>query len=122
LRATQQSLLDQKQVRDALAGMVRDLEQTVANAKREAGLTTELVAKLSAASQSLGTAQQSADHYLESVTEVLGEAHATFASEVGKTLRESNRAFHEELAQATQLLKGAIQDLGDVLDALPAQR
>lgn len=122
LRATQQALLDQKQVRDALAGMVRDLEQTVANAKREAGLTTELVAKLSAASQSLGTAQQSANRYLESVTEVLGEAHATFAAEVGKTLRESNRAFHEELAQATQLLKGAIQDLGDVLDALPAQR
>lgn len=120
LRSTQQALLDQKQVRDALAGMVRDLEQTTSNAKREAGLTTDLVAKLSAASQSLGTAQQTATQYLDGVTEVLGEAHAAFAAEIAKTLRESNRAFHEELAQATQLLKGAIQDLGDVLEALPS--
>ncbi len=119
LRSTQQALLDQKQVRDALAAMVGELQLTVANATREASLTSDLVTKLSAASQSLGTAQQTATQYLEGVTEVLGEAHAAFALEIAKTLRESNRAFHEELAQATQLLKGAIQDLGDVLDSIP---
>jgi hypothetical protein len=29
--------------------------------------------------------------------------------------------FHEELAQATGLLKGAIQDLGDTLDNIPSK-
>ena len=53
---------------------------------------------------------------MEGVTEVLGEAHSVFAKQMEITLREGNRAFHQELAQATGLLKGAIQDLGDVLD------
>ena len=64
----------------------------------------------------LSEAQKAADQYLEGVTEVLGEAHSVFAKQMEITLREGNRAFHQELAQATGLLKGAIQDLGDVLD------
>jgi hypothetical protein len=35
-------------------------------------------------------------------------------------LNEGNKAFQSELAQATSHLKGAIQDLGDVLDSLPS--
>lgn len=119
LIATQQSLGDQKSVRDALTSMVSDLRNTVENAKREASLTIELVNSLQTASQRLTEAQRTADTYLESVTDVLGEAHGAFAKQMEITLREGNRVFHEELAQATGLLKGAIQDLGDVLDNLP---
>ena len=119
LVVTQQSLGDQKDVRDALTSMVTDLRSTVENAKREASLTVELVNSLQTASQRLTEAQRTADTYLESVTEVLGEAHGAFAKQMEVTLREGNRVFHEELAQATGLLKGAIQDLGDVLDNLP---
>ena len=119
LTATQQTLGDQKAVRDALATMVTELRETVENAKREAGLTAELVNSLQVASQRLSEAQRAADTYLESVTEVLGEAHGSFAKQMEITLREGNRAFHQELAQATGLLKGAIQELGDVLDNLP---
>ena len=119
LTATQQTLTDQKAVRDALTSMVTDLRSTVENAKREASLTVELVNSLQTASQRLTEAQRTADTYLESVTDVLGEAHGAFAKQMEVTLREGNRVFHEELAQATGLLKGAIQDLGDVLDNLP---
>jgi len=119
LTVTQQTLTDQKAVRDALAAMVADLRSTVENAKREASLTVELVNSLQTASQRLTEAQRTADTYLESVTDVLGEAHGAFAKQMEITLREGNRVFHEELAQATGLLKGAIQDLGDVLDHLP---
>jgi len=120
LAATQQTLGDQKAVRDALATMVNDLRVTVENAKRESGLTASLVDGLQVASQRLNEAQQAADTYLEGVTEVLGETHGAFAKQMEITMREGNRVFHEELAQATGLLKGAIQDLGDVLDNLPA--
>jgi hypothetical protein len=120
LAATQQTLGDQKAVRDALATMVNDLRVTVENAKRESGLTASLVDGLQVASQRLNEAQQAADTYLEGVTEVLGETHGAFAKQMEITMREGNRVFHEELAQATGLLKGAIQDLGDVLDNLPS--
>ena len=119
LTATQQTLGDQKAVRDALGTMVEDLRSTVENAKREASMTSELVGSLEEASHRLTEAQRSADTYLAGVTDVMGEAHGAFAKQMESTLREGNRVFHQELAQATGLLKGAIQELGDVLENLP---
>lgn len=119
LTATQLALGEQKAVRDALATMVTDLRVTVETAKREASMTSELVNSLQIASQRLTAAQRAADTYLEGVTEVMGEAHGAFAKQMEITMREGNKVFHEELAQATGLLKGAIQNLGDVLDMMP---
>lgn len=119
LTATQQALGEHRAVRDALAAMVADLRTTVETAKREASMTSELVNSLQVASQRLSEAQKAADSYLDGVTEVMGEAHGAFAKQMEATMREGNRVFHEELAQATGLLKGAIQDLGDVFDTLP---
>jgi len=119
LTATQLSLGEQKSVRDTLAAMVADLRSTIENATREASLTSELVNSLQEASHRLTEAQRSADTYLAGVTEVMGEAHGAFAKQMEATLREGNRVFHQELAQATGLLKGAIQELGDVLENLP---
>ena len=119
LTATQQVLGDQRQVRDGLMTLVGDLRQTVELARREASMSAGLVDSLQVASQRLTEAQHNAEVYLEGVTDVLSEAHGAFAEQIRLTLREGNRTFHEELAQATNLLKGAIQDLGDVLDNLP---
>lgn len=116
LAATQQALGDQKSVRDALAGMVSDLRLTVENASREAALTSDLVNGIQQASQRLSEAQEVSVARLEDATSAIGDAHGAFAKQVEVTLRDGNRAFHEELAQAVGLLKGAIQDLGDVLD------
>ena len=112
---------DHKSVRDALATVVADLRLTIDNAKREASFTKDLLDGLEAASQRLTDAQRTTEGYLEGISEVLGLAHAEFASNVQNTLRTSNSTFHEELAQAVNYLKGAIQDLGDVLDALPSR-
>lgn len=120
LLATQQALGEQKAVRDAVTAMVTALRDTVENAKREAGMTSELVGKLEAASRQLAQAQDDAASYLEEVNEVLTGAHGAFAQQVEATLRHGNKVFHEELAHATSLLKGAIQDLADVLDTIPA--
>lgn len=120
LTATQQVLNDQRNVRDAFATLVHDLRETIELAKREASVSSNLVDSLQAASQRLTEAQRTADTYLQGVTDVLGEAHSAFAQQVMATLREGNKAFHEELAQATGLLRGAIQELGDVLDNLPS--
>lgn len=120
LATMQQMLIDQKSVRDALATLVDDLRGTLENAKREASLTSNLVDSLQTASQRLTEAQHTTENYLDGVNKVLAEAHGAFAQQLTATLREGNKAFHEELAHATGLLKGAIQELGDVFDNLPS--
>lgn len=117
--ATQQALAEHRTVRDSLAQMVTDLRTTVENAKREASMTGTLVSSLESAAQKLVDAQRAADDYLGGVTEVLTETHGAFAKQMEITLREGNKTFHEELAHATGLLKGAIQELGDAFDNLP---
>jgi len=120
LSATQQILAEQKAVRDALAEMVSSLRTTIETAKREATVNASLLDQLQKASQLLIQAQTATVTNLEEATQAIGDAHGAFAKQVEATLRDGNRVFHEELAQATGLLKGAIQDLGDVLDNLPA--
>lgn len=121
MSGAERMLQDQRTVRDALAGMVSDLKSTVDSAKREASLTKQLVEGLGTASQRLLDAQRNAEGYLEQVSEVLGSAHAEFASNVQATLRTSNGVFHEELSKAVNVLRGAIADLGDAIDAIPAR-
>ena len=120
LAAMHQALSDQKAVRDAIGLMVADLKNTTENAKIDAKLTSELTANLERASGQLQKAQTDAGKYLTGISEVLARVHSEFANQLKATLTEGNKAFQSELAQATSHLKGAIQDLGDVLDSLPS--
>ena len=52
---------------------------------------------------------------------MLTRSHQSFAENIERTLREANRQFHKELAQAVGLLSGAIKDLGDTIDELPSR-
>lgn len=107
---------------DALAAMLADLKTTMDTAKKEAGMTTQLVSQLKAAADHLGQAQQQADTYLQSVNKVLSEAHQSFANEISNTLRQGNNQFQQELSQAVSLLRSGIQELGDTLDDLPGRK
>jgi uncharacterized phage infection (PIP) family protein YhgE len=120
LSATQQTLADQKAVRDALAEMVSGLRAVIETAKRDATVNAGLVDQLQRASQLLMEAQSATVTNLEEATQAIGDAHGEFAKHVEATLRDGNRVFHEELAHATGLLKGAINDLGNMLDNLPS--
>ena len=133
LQSAAQTLLDASQVsqqmlagyarsREDFAQMVADFKDTMATARRDASLTAELVDRLQAASGQLAAVQRKSEDYLRSVSEVLARAHQSFAENIERTLREANRQFHKELAQAVSLLSGAIRDLGDTIDDLPAKR
>jgi len=100
------------------ASIVTELKATVETARREASLTTELVSRLQGASEKLASASEEADRYLDGVTEILSKAHASFADNVTRTMREGNSQFHKELSEAVNYLKGAIMDLGDTLDSV----
>ena len=120
--ATQHTLATHALAHDSFAALVADLRATVETAKRDAAMSAELIDRLHGAAAQLSAAQRKSEDYLRSVNDVLVQAHQSFADNVERTLRESNRQFQLELSQAVGLLSGAIQDLGDTLDNLPAAR
>ncbi len=108
--------------RDTFAVMVSELKATVDNAKRDASMTGEIIGRIDAAAKQLAVAQQQSEDYLKGISEVLVKAHDSFQENVERTLREGNRQFQGELSSAVQLLSGAIKNLGDVVDDIPARR
>jgi ABC-type transporter Mla subunit MlaD len=104
------------------AAIVTELKSTVETARREASLTTDLVSRLQGASEKLASASEEADRYLEGVTKVLTEAHASFAENVTKTLSVNRMQFDKELSEAVGYLRSAIQDLGDTLDSIVSRK
>ncbi|AVA37162.1 anti-phage ZorAB system protein ZorA [Cupriavidus metallidurans] len=113
---------DYARTRDTFATMVAELRQTFESAKKDAGMTSELIGKIQAAARELAVAQQQSEDYLRGVTEVLVGAHESFRDNIDKTLGEGNRKFQSELSNAVNLLSGAIKNLGDVVDEIPAGR
>lgn len=120
--SVQQMFADYRRTSDALAAMLADLKTTMDTAKKEAGMTTQLVSQLKAAADQLGQAQQQADSYLQGISKVLAETHQSFANEVSNTLRQGNSQFQQELTQAVDLLRSGIQELGETLDDLPGRK
>lgn len=113
---------DYGRTRDSFATMVSEMKSIVENARKEASMTSEIVKTLKEAAMQLAAAEKQSGEYLEAVSDVLGKAHESFAENVTRTLREGNRQFQKELGDAVGLLSGAIKDLGDTLDDLPAKR
>ena len=58
----------------------------------------------------------------EGVCNELAGAHDAFARNVEDTLKKSNGAFQKELKDAVDYLKAAIEELGDVAEAIPNRR
>ena len=119
---TQQVSAEYARSRDVFAGMVNDLKLTVENAKHEAAMTSGLLANLQRGADQLGAAQKRAADYLSEVNEVLGKSHQAFALNIDRTLRSANGAFHKHLEEAVGHLSGGIQDLGELLEQIPAPR
>jgi hypothetical protein len=114
----QDMLAEYRSIGKIFATIVSDLKSTIENARHEASMTTQIVARIQKATEQLGVAEDKAQEYLHGITEVLAQAHAEFAGNIELTLRKSNSQFHEELSKSVSLISGAIQDFGDVLDSV----
>ena len=117
-----QMFADYHRTSDALAAMLADLKTTMDTAKKEAGLTTQLVSQLKSAADQLSKAQLQADAYLQGINKVLAETHQGFAKELSNTLRQGNSQFQQEVTKAVDSLHGAIKALGDSLDGWPGRK
>jgi hypothetical protein len=117
-----QMLTDYRHTSTTFATLLSDLKVTMETAKKEAGMTTQLVTQLKLAADQLGQAEKQAEVYLQGINKVLAETHQSFAAEISKTLRQGNSTFQTELSQAVSALRGGIQDLGDTLDQIPSRK
>lgn len=116
--ALQDLLRDYRSQRDAVSQLVTELRATVELARREASMTGDVLARIESSAARLGTAQKQADEYLAGVSNVLGEAHTTFATEVRRTLDKANTEFHNKLSTAVGLLSSGVQELEVTLAAM----
>lgn len=110
-RSLDSVVADYRSARDAVATMVEGLRQTVEAASREASLTGDVLSRIEMATQKLAAAQHAADGFLEEVTDVLATSQERFSEGMRSTVITANKQFHQELSQATGLLKDAIQEL-----------
>lgn len=89
------------------------------NARRDGTMTSKIVAQFESAAQKLEIAQIKAEEFIKDIQEVLLKTHEEFSLNIGKTLREGNRSFQDELRQAVDIVSSAIKDLGDTLEEFP---
>ncbi len=121
--ALQGVLTDYRANREATGTMLTELRAVVESAKKEASLTQQALDRIQAAATKLAQAQQETENYLEGVSDVLADAHATFAEGLTRTLDRANSDFHTKLSGAVRLLSSAVEELEVSLSgATPARR
>ena len=109
--ALQGVVADHAGAREALARMIEEMRGLVDNAKREASVAADVIARIEAASQALAGAQGQAEEYLGQVTQVLTKSHGTYAASLNNALDQQYKIFMSRLSEATGLLQAAIQEL-----------
>lgn len=108
----------QKEIRDSLALLVAEVKNMLNDNKRELSINQNMVNRLAQAAATLGQSERLSKEYLDSINEILTAAHQSFADNIENTLKTANTQFQQELAMATDYLRGAIEDLGDTLSEL----
>jgi hypothetical protein len=111
---------DHANTRTTFARMLEELNERVENAKTQASLTSDVLARIESASQRLGRAQLDAENYLAGVSQVLTSTNAAFSESLNKVLGDAYNEFMGRLSEATGLLREAIEELAIAL--VPTQR
>lgn len=106
---------DHASTRQSLSEMIAQMNGIVENARREAGATSDLVAKIEAASQGLGRAEVEAQRYLDGVTEILKNVHETFNASLTNALQVQYKDYLGNFTKVSGLLGQAVEDLKEAL-------
>ena len=122
--ALQSVLADYRANRESTASMLNELRTVVESAKREASLTQQALERIQSAAEKLAKAQGETENYLQGISEVLADAHSSFADGISRTLDRANSDFHSKLSSAVKLLANAIEELEVTLSSnnLPSSR
>ena len=108
--------------RTELTGSIDSLKTIVEFAKRDAGLSKELIAQLEANVAKFNTVQRETELYLDKVTDVLTKSIIGFTENMTRAIKSTNTEFHQSLSQAVTILSSTIQELDGHLAQLPTKK
>lgn len=121
-QALQGVVADYATTRETLNMMLEGLRSTVDNAKHEASITQDVLARIESATNALGGAQKEAEVYLQEVTNVLVESQRGFNENLKNALDRGYAEFYQRLSSATLLLRQAIEELALAVDNPTAKK
>ena len=120
--ALQESLRDYQAQRQAVGALLENAKATIELARREAGVTENVLQRIEASSNKLAQVQFDFEKYLDGVSDTLAESSSAFQDVVKTTLQQVNTDFHGHLSQSVRLLKATVQELEATLGGLGARR
>jgi ABC-type transporter Mla subunit MlaD len=101
-----------------IQGMIDALKGVVEQAKREAGVSQQIVNDMSKVAQQLTQVEQETQNYFNQLNGLLDTAFTTFGDAVTRELGKSNAEFQSQLTTGTNLLKGAFTELAAVVGTI----
>jgi ABC-type transporter Mla subunit MlaD len=101
-----------------IQGMIDGLKSVVEQARREAGVSQQIVNDMGKVGQQLSQVEAQTQEYFDQLNSLLNTAFSTFGDAVTRELRKSNAEFQSELTTGTNLLKGAFTELAAVVGTL----
>jgi predicted nucleic acid-binding Zn-ribbon protein len=107
-----------KNAQKTIQDMIDALKRVVEEARREAGVSQQIVNDMSKVGQQLSQVEAQTQKYFEQLNNLLNNAFGTFGDAVTRELGKSNAAFQSELTTGTNLLKGAFTELAAVVGTL----
>jgi hypothetical protein len=113
-------VVDYQSARDTVRDLVQSLQALLDQARREASVAGDVLQRIEGATARLIEAQRVAEMYLESVSDVIGEAHTAFTDGMTKAVSEANRGFHQQLSDSVKLLRECIEELAATVEGIPA--
>lgn len=111
-----------EKTRTDMAAMMESLEAIIDSAKREAGLSRELVEQLESAAAKFGVVQKDTDAYLGKVSSILEEIFVKFTDSMRQSLDKSRANFDTSLGEAVGMLRTTIDDLDDGLSKITPRK
>lgn len=104
------------QTTEQLEAISRTLAEVIAQAKKEASLSSQLISKFEQAADQLSQASQESSQYLEKVNGVLKEAFQAFHENLIEELKKTQAAFNSELDRGVKILQAALSELAALLE------
>jgi hypothetical protein len=112
-------MVNSQHAQQTMQGMVTALQNLIDQAKREAGVSKQIVDDMNKVSVALKQVEQQTQQYLGEVNKVLTDTFNSFGNNVKTSLETSTGAFQSELDKGVKILKAAFDELSAVVGQFP---
>ncbi|MEW6058382.1 MAG: anti-phage ZorAB system protein ZorA [Bdellovibrionota bacterium] len=121
-KTAQLAVASYDRTRADLAAMLESLQAIIESARREAGLSKELIHELETAAIKFKAVQNETEDYLGNVSGILTETFSKWTDAIQHSLNRSRTEFDKSLQQAVEMLRTTIEDLEEGLSEVSRRK